>query len=76
MGDLQSEEKRDVVLELKLPAVSSLVQDHVLKASLSYFNVITYAANTVTFNLNIERKGMVYFIIILVRTCILLAIDS
>ena len=57
MGDLQSEEERDVVLELKLPALSSPQQDLVLKASLSYFNVITSALDTVTFDLVIDRKG-------------------
>ena len=41
MGDLQSEEERDIVLELKLPAMASPQQDTVLKATLSYFNVIT-----------------------------------
>ena len=58
MGDLQSEEERDVVLELKLPALSSPQQDLVLKASLSYFNVITCALDTVTFDLIIDRKGL------------------
>ena len=57
MGDLQSEEERDVVLELKLPALSSPQQDLVLKASLSYLNVITSALDTATFDLIIDRKG-------------------
>ena len=59
MGDIHSEEKRDVVLELKLPALSSPQQDLVLKAALSYFNVITYTLETVTSHLIIDRKGTV-----------------
>ena len=58
MGDLQSEEERDVVLELKLPALSSPQQDLVLKASLSYFDVITSTLNTVNFDLTVDRKGL------------------
>ncbi len=57
MGDLQSEEERDIVMELKLPTMPSPQQDLVIKATLSYFNVITSALDTVTFDLNIDRKG-------------------
>ena len=57
MGDLQSEEERDIVMELTLPALSSPQQDLVIKASLSYFNVITSALDTVTFDFTIDRKG-------------------
>ncbi len=57
MGDLQSEEERDIVMELKLPTMPNPQQDLVIKASLSYFNVITSALDTVTFDLNIDRKG-------------------
>ncbi|XP_064400224.1 uncharacterized protein LOC135346514 [Halichondria panicea] len=56
MGDLQSEEERDIVMELKLPTMPNPQQDLVIKASLSYFNVITSALDTVTFDLNIDRK--------------------
>ena len=62
MGDLQFEEERDVVLELKLPALSSPQQDLVLKASLSYFNVITSTSETDTVNLTIERKGILLLV--------------
>ncbi len=41
IGDLQSEEERDIVLELKLPLLPFPQKDLVLKASLSYYNVIT-----------------------------------
>ncbi len=57
MGDLQSEEERDIVMELTLPALSSPQQDLVIQASLSYFNVITSALDTVTFDFTIDRKG-------------------
>ena len=57
MGDLQSEEERDIVLELKLPAMASPQQDMVLKATLSYFNVITSEFDTVQSELNIQRGG-------------------
>ena len=57
MGDLQSEEERDIVLELKLPAMASPQQDTVLKATLSYFNVITSEFDTVQSELNLQRGG-------------------
>lgn len=57
MGDLQSEEERDIVLEIKLSPVDSPKQDLVLKTSLSYFNVIASTLDTVTFDLVIDRKG-------------------
>ena len=58
VGDLQSEEEKDIVLELKLPALSSPQQDLVLKASLSYFNVITSTINPVSCDLTVDRKGI------------------
>lgn len=57
MGDLQSEEERDIVLELKLPAVSSPQQDTVLRTTLSYFNVITSELDTVQSELILSRGG-------------------
>ena len=57
MGDLQSEEERDIVLELKLPAMTSPQQDMVLKATLSYFNVITSEFDTVQSELTLQRGG-------------------
>ena len=57
MGDLQSEEERDIVLELKLPAMTSPQQDTVLKATLSYFNVITSEFDTVQSELKLQRGG-------------------
>ena len=59
MGDLQSEEERDIVLEVKLPPLPTPQQDLVMKASLSYFNIITSSLDTVTFDLIVDRKGKV-----------------
>ena len=57
MGDLQSEEERDIVLEVKLPSLPAPQQALVMKASLSYFNIITSSLDTVTFDLIVNRKG-------------------
>ena len=57
MGDIQSEEERDIVLELKLPALPSPQPDTVLVVTLSYFNVITSALDTLTHELTISRTG-------------------
>ena len=57
MGDLQSEEERDIVLEVKLPSLPTPQQALVMKASLSYFNIITSSLDTVTFDLIVNRKG-------------------
>ena len=57
MGDLQSEEERDIVLEIKLPSVTSPQQDTVLKTTLSYFNVITSEFDIVQSDLILSRGG-------------------
>jgi predicted secreted Zn-dependent protease len=58
MGDLQSEEERDIVLELNLPALAGPIEgDPVVKAQLSYFNVITSQLDTVDCQLNVNRTG-------------------
>ena len=57
MGDLQSEEERDIVLELNLPALPSPIQDTVLRSTLSYFNVINSELDTVQFELILQRGG-------------------
>ena len=59
MGDLQSEEERDIVLELKLPALPAPEVDNVVKATLSYFNIITSELDTVTYELTIKREGTI-----------------
>ncbi len=57
IGDLQSEEERDIVLELKLPLLPFPQQDLVLKVSLSYFNVITNNFENDAFCLYIHRNS-------------------
>ncbi len=61
MGDLQSEEERDIVLELMLPALPGPVEkDLVVKAELSYFNIITSQFDTVECQLTVNRTGIIY----------------
>ena len=57
MGDLQSEEERDVVLELKLPAILEPEQDTVLQTTISYFNVITSKMESSQSKLILSRRG-------------------
>ena len=57
MGDLQSEEQRDVLLELQLPVVPAPTIDTVATATLTYFNVITSSMDTVSAQLKLERTG-------------------
>ena len=57
MGDLQSEEQRDVLLEMKLPVLPAPTTDVVVTATLSYFNVITSFVDTVSAQLKLERTG-------------------
>ena len=58
MGDLQSEEERDIVVELLLPTLSGPIEDDpIISAQLSYFNVITSQLETVDCQLAINRKG-------------------
>ena len=59
MGDLQSEEERDIVLELLLPVLPGTMEsDPVIKAQLSYFNVITSMMDTLDCQLTVNRTGM------------------
>ena len=58
MGDLQSEEERDIVLELVLPALPGPIEeDPVIRAQLSYFNVITSQMDSVDTRLVVSRTG-------------------
>lgn len=62
MGDLQSEEERDVVLELRLLTVPDPVErDPVVQAQLSYFNVITSQMEMVDCQLLVSRTGGLQF---------------
>ena len=57
LGDMQSEEERDIVLELSLPAVEGDQEGAVLRARLSYFNVISSTLDTVDAELVARRSG-------------------
>ena len=58
LGDLQSEEERDIIIPIKLEArdVECLAQP-LIKVSLSYFNVITALMQTTSVDLTIDRKS-------------------
>ncbi len=58
MGDLQSEEQRDIIIEVFLPALPGPTTDTVISCKLVYFNVITSALDTVDCPLNLERTGL------------------
>ena len=61
IGDLQSEESRDIVLELSLDAVSepsTETPQPVLNASVDYFNVVTNTMGSAKGNLGVLRPGM------------------
>ena len=57
MGDLQSEEERDILLELKLPVLSASTSDVIMTGQLVYFNVISSTMDNIGSNLIIERNG-------------------
>ena len=59
LGDLQSEEQRDVLMEIQLPACPDLGTDggilNYASVTLSYFNVITAVMETATADLPVSR---------------------
>ena len=57
MGDLQSEESRDFLLEVKLPVLSSPTADNAVTATLSYFNVINSSFSKCSEILKLDRPG-------------------
>ena len=61
MGDLQSEEQRDILIELLLPALPNPTSDQVIGSQLVYFNVITSALDTVDCPLVLKRTGLYYW---------------
>ena len=57
MGDLQSEEERDIVLEVEMPALPAANERYpVVKVELSYFNIITSLMDTVECQLTVNRS--------------------
>ena len=61
MGDIQSEEGRDIVLELELPALASesvsAEEVVIATAELSYFNIITSQLDVVKCELKTSHTG-------------------
>ena len=56
MGDLQSEEERDVLLEMSLPATGEEARDWVVVyPKLTYFNVISSMMEEVAVDLKVQR---------------------
>ena len=56
MGDLQSEEERDVLLEMSLPATGEEAKDWVIvHPKLTYFNVISSMMEEVAVDLKVQR---------------------
>lgn len=57
LGDIQSEEERDIVLQLLLPGLEAPVEEPVVKVTLSYFNVVTSTLDTVECEIVASRTG-------------------
>lgn len=57
MGDLQSEEERDILIEITLPKIGADTSEEVVKGQLSYFNVISSNLDNVDFNLVLHRNS-------------------
>ena len=61
MGDLQAEERRDIVLELTLDAVPQpyiTTPQLILKAQVDYFNVLTIQLGSKQAELSVFRPGI------------------
>jgi len=66
LGDLQSEEERDIIIPITLEARDAeCAAQPLIKVYLSYFNVITALMQTASFDLTVDRKlaGMHYQIL-------------
>lgn len=56
LGDLQSEEERDVLLEMSLPAMGEEAKDWaVVYPKLTYFNVISSMMEEVAVDMKVQR---------------------
>ena len=57
LGDLQSEEERDIIIPIKLEALDTeCMAQPLIKVTLSYFNVITALMQTTSIDLAVDRK--------------------
>lgn len=58
LGDLQSEEERDIVIPINLEAIQAkCAAQPLIKVTLSYFNVITTLMQTSVVDLAVDRKS-------------------
>lgn len=58
LGDLQSEEERDIIIPINLEAMEmECVAQPLIKVTLSYFNVITTLMQTSVADLAVDRKS-------------------
>jgi len=58
LGDLQSEEERDVIIPINLEAMDAeCIAQPLIKVTLSYFNVITALMQTSVVDLAVDRKS-------------------
>ena len=70
MGDLQSEESRDVVVELTIDALTALQIDpaqHLFDARCDCFNVISKQLESKSFKLTVLRPGKMVCLFFLKR---------
>ena len=59
LGDIQSEEERDIVLELSVPEVEGSLEGAVVRVRLSYFDVISSSfVDDLCTDLVVSRNGM------------------
>ena len=57
LGDLQSEEERDIIIPINLEALDTeCMAQPLIKVTLSYFNVITVLMQTTSVDLAVDRK--------------------
>lgn len=58
LGDLQSEEERDIIIPINLEAIEAECSAQpLIKVTLSYFNVITALMQTAVVDLAVDRKS-------------------
>eukprot|EP00761_Pharyngomonas_kirbyi_P011881 gb/GECH01011907.1/.p1 GENE.gb/GECH01011907.1/~~gb/GECH01011907.1/.p1 ORF type:complete len:529 (+),score=177.35 gb/GECH01011907.1/:1-1587(+) len=60
ISDIQSEEQKDLLFTLRVPAISQATPDYeILKCNLEYHNVITDSTSTLTESISIDRPDQV-----------------
>ena len=56
LGDLQSEEERDIIIPVKVLEAECVAQPLIIKVTLSYFNVITTLMQSTSVDLVVDRR--------------------